>query len=150
MCVCVSVCLSAAACLHYCTDPDVTWRSGRGCPLVVHCWADLQSVHGLRCYGNIRNAWQSPAVIRQAYRTPHALRMPAKTPLASDKIDGPAACATLSATTPFHFVHTAGGVVTRMRNVSEYTLVLALCLVFIFSQLSLLLKCKETTSNICN
>jgi len=23
------------------------------CPLVVHCWADLQSVHGLRCYDNI-------------------------------------------------------------------------------------------------
>jgi len=21
-------------------------------PLVVHCWADLQSGHGLRCYGN--------------------------------------------------------------------------------------------------
>jgi len=47
------VCLSAAACLHYCTDPDVTWRSGRGCPLVVHCTVDLQSVYGLRCYGNI-------------------------------------------------------------------------------------------------
>jgi len=30
--VCVSVYLSAAACLHYCTDPDVTWRSGKGCP----------------------------------------------------------------------------------------------------------------------
>ena len=29
-------------------DPDVTWGSGRGCPL-----ADLQLVHGLRCYGNI-------------------------------------------------------------------------------------------------
>jgi len=43
------VCLSAAACLHYCTDPDVTWGSGRGCPLVVHYWADLQSVHRLRC-----------------------------------------------------------------------------------------------------
>ena len=41
-------------------------------PLVVHCWADLQSVHELRCYGNI----------------------------------------------------------TRTRNVSEYMLVLALCLVF--------------------
>jgi len=27
--VCVSVCLSAATCLHYCTDPDVTWESGR-------------------------------------------------------------------------------------------------------------------------
>jgi len=51
--VCVTVCLSAAACLHYCTDPDVTWGSGRGCPLVVHYWADLQSVHELRCYGNI-------------------------------------------------------------------------------------------------
>jgi len=53
VCVCLSACLSAAACPHYCTDPDVTLESGRGCPLVVHYWADLQSVHGLRCYGNI-------------------------------------------------------------------------------------------------
>jgi len=45
--------------------------SGRGRPLVVHCWADLQSVHGLRCYDDI----------------------------------------------------------TRTRNVSEYMIVLALCLV---------------------
>ena len=39
-CVCVSVCLclSVAVCPHYCTDPDVTWESGRGCPLVVHYW----------------------------------------------------------------------------------------------------------------
>jgi len=51
--VCLCVCLSAAACLQYCTDPDVTWGSGRDCPLVVHNWADLQSVHGMRCYGNI-------------------------------------------------------------------------------------------------
>jgi len=51
--VCVSVCLSAAARPHYCTDPDVTWRSGRGCPLVVHYWADLHSGHGLRWCGNI-------------------------------------------------------------------------------------------------
>jgi len=48
VCVSVSVRLSAAACLHYCMDPDVTWMSGRGCPLVVHYWVDLQSVHGLR------------------------------------------------------------------------------------------------------
>jgi len=57
LCVCVSlclcVCLSAAVCPHYCTDPDVIWGHGRGCPLVVHYWADLQSGHGLRCYGNI-------------------------------------------------------------------------------------------------
>ena len=28
----VSVCLSAALRSHYCTDPDVTWERGRGCP----------------------------------------------------------------------------------------------------------------------
>ena len=50
----VCVCLSAATCPHYFTDPDVTWGSGSGCPLVVQYWADLQSVHGLRCYGNMR------------------------------------------------------------------------------------------------
>jgi len=53
LCVCVSVCLSAGACPHCFTEPDVTWGSGRGCPLVVPYWADLQSVHGLRCYRNI-------------------------------------------------------------------------------------------------
>jgi len=35
----------------------------------------------------------------QAQRKPHACT--------SDKIDAPAGCATLSATRPFHFVHTA-------------------------------------------
>ena len=98
VCVCLSVCLSVRGCMPTLLyGPDATWGSGRGCPLVVHYWADLQSVHGLRCYGNTRNAWQSPAIIRQAHRTPHALChalcMPAKTPLASDKIDAPAACA---------------------------------------------------------
>ena len=73
------------------------------------------------------NAWQSPAVIRQPHTTPHAcrtrtLRMPAKTPLASDDIDAPAACVV-----PFRPY--CGGVVTRTRNVSQYMLVLALCLV---------------------
>ena len=73
------------------------------------------------------NAWHSPAVICQATarRTQcHALRMPAKTPLAGDKIDAPAACAV-----PFRPY--CGGVVTRTRNVSEYMLVLALCLVLL-------------------
>jgi len=73
------------------------------------------------------NAWQSPVVIREAHRTQcHALRMLAKTPLAGDKIDAPAAC-----TVPFR-PH-CGRVVTRTRNVSEYMLVLALCLVIIMS-----------------
>jgi len=51
--VCLCVCLSAAVPPHYCTDPDVTWGHGRGCPVVVHYWADLQSGDGLRCCGNI-------------------------------------------------------------------------------------------------
>jgi len=37
------VCLSVAVRPQHCTDPDVTWGCGRGCPLVVHYWADLQS-----------------------------------------------------------------------------------------------------------
>ena len=71
VCVWLCVCLSTVVRPHYSTDPDVTW--GSGCPLVVHYWADSQSGHGLRWYGNI----------------------------------------------------------TRTRNVSEYTLVLVLCLVVI-------------------
>jgi len=61
------------------------------------------------------------------HRTPHAcrkrtLRMPAKTPLAGGKIDAPVAYA-------IPFRPYCGGVVTRTRNVSEYMLVLAVCLV---------------------
>ena len=48
-----SVCLSLAVFPHHCMDPGVTRGDGRRCPLVVHCWADLQSVHALRCYDNI-------------------------------------------------------------------------------------------------
>jgi len=130
LCVCVSVCLSTAACPRYCTDPDVTWGSGRGCPLVVHYWADLQSVHGLRCYGNTMEM-QSPMVICQAHRTLQAchtrtLRMPAKTPLTGDNMDAPAASS-------IPFCPYCGDVVTRARNFSEYMLVLALCLIFTLS-----------------
>ena len=47
------VCLSLFAFPHYYTDPDVTWQNGRVCPVVVHYWVDLESVHGFRCYDNI-------------------------------------------------------------------------------------------------
>jgi len=48
-------------CLRVCPRPHAysiaptrfSFGSGRGCPIVVHYWADLQSGHGLRCYGNI-------------------------------------------------------------------------------------------------
>jgi len=78
------------------------------------------------------NVWQRPAIIRQAQRTPHALCTHARTHArTADKIDVPAACATLSATRPsaVPFRPFCAGVATRTRNVSEYMLVLALCLV---------------------
>jgi len=52
LCVCLSVSVRGRmpTLLH---GPGYNLGSGRGCPLVVHYWADLQSVHGLRCNGNI-------------------------------------------------------------------------------------------------
>jgi len=112
-----------------------TLLHGPGCNLAE--WYGMPSSCALLCgfaigarvallWQHYGNAWQSPAVIRQAHRTLHAwrtrtLRMPAKTPLAGDKNDAPAACAV-----PFR---PYCGVVMRTRNVSEYMLVLALCLV---------------------
>ena len=54
VCVSVSVCVSVRGripTLVY--GPGCNLGSGRGCPLVVLCLADLQWVHGLRCYGSI-------------------------------------------------------------------------------------------------
>jgi len=48
----LSVCLSHAAFLHYCTKLDVL-GNGRGCPRVVYYWRDLQSMPGFYCYDNI-------------------------------------------------------------------------------------------------
>jgi len=120
LCVCLSVRGRMPTLLH---GPGCNLGEWWGIPLLVHYWADLQSVHGLRCYGNTRNAWQSPAVIHQAHRTPHALRMPAKTPLASNKIDAPAADARRYLQRG-RSISSRGVVVTRTRNVSQYMLVL--------------------------
>jgi len=50
----VCVCLSLAAFPHYRTDSDVKLGgNGRRYPLVVHYWANLQSVHGFRYCDNI-------------------------------------------------------------------------------------------------
>jgi len=52
--VCVSVCLLQHSHTTARTWMSlVTWGNGMGCPLVVHYWADLQLVHGFRCYDNI-------------------------------------------------------------------------------------------------
>ena len=48
MCVCVSVCLFAYSSPHaHTTARTRTLGNGKECPLVVHFWADLQSVHDL-------------------------------------------------------------------------------------------------------
>jgi len=73
--------------------PGCNLGSDRGCPLVEHYGADLQSVHGLRCYGDI----------------------------------------------------------TRTRNVSEYMLVLALCLVIviIMQRLTRCVTARKTNRRHC-
>jgi len=68
--VCVPVLLSFAAFPHYCTDPDVTWRNDRGCPLVVHYWADLQSADGFRCYDNTIRLWITTFLVKKYSRRP--------------------------------------------------------------------------------
>jgi len=54
MCIDHTVCLSVPRCiptlLH---GPECNLGNGRECPLVVHYWADLQSVHRFCCYDNI-------------------------------------------------------------------------------------------------
>ena len=74
------------------------------------------------------NAWQSPAVIRQAQRTPHA-RYACRRRLPSPAINRRACCVRRSISSILR------GVVTRTRNVSEYMLVLALCVVVIVNQM---------------
>ena len=125
MCIrdsCVSVCLSAAVRPHYFTDLDVTWGRGRDCPLVVHYWADLQSVHGLRCYGNVPGdggRCQNCAPYMGSGRGWLAGDWPSTGGAFSTLLRRPA----LRAST--------GSVLatTRTQNVSKYMLVLDLCLV---------------------
>jgi len=67
--VCVCVCLSLTAFLHFCTHPDVTLGNGKRCPLVVYYWTNLQLVPGFHCYGNIhiRILYYRPGCNTNAY-----------------------------------------------------------------------------------
>ena len=102
---------------------------------VVHNWADLQSVHGLRCYGNIpgdgggvfkitRRIWEVgvagwPVTGRRRGRSQHY-------------------CGGLHCGLPLvAFWQQRDCVrVTRTQNVSKYMLVLALCLVIIVNRMA--------------
>ena len=62
-----SVCLSVCPSPHSHTTSRTRMLRGEwqtGCPLVVHCWADLQSEHGFRCYDNIApSAKRQPVLV---------------------------------------------------------------------------------------
>ena len=145
--MCLSVCLSAAACLHYCTDPDVTSESGRECRLVVHYWADLQSVHGLHCYDNItrtRNASEYMLILALClvgsrpsdhYFRSVCLSAAARPHYCTDPDVTSGSGGICPLVVPYwadlqsvHGLRCCGNI-TRTRNVSEYMFVLALCLV---------------------
>ena len=131
----LSVCLSAAVRPHYCTDPDVTWGRDRGCPLVVHYWADLQSGHRLRCYGNNANPSYKLAsipryddIVRTAGWAGSARagdwQATGGAPKTARRIRDAGA-----AGPPATGRRWRSGKKKRTQNVSEYMLVLALCLV---------------------
>ena len=134
------VCLSGAVRPHYCTDPDVTWGRDRGCLLVVHCWAALQSAHGLRCYGNITRTLVYAGCARCCLvtggcrgRSQHCAlyiasgrgSLAGDWPSTGDVLNITAAAWTVG------FQWWRSGDITQTQNVSVYMLVLALCLVII-------------------
>jgi len=133
LCVCLSVCLSVSGCmptlLHGPRHNLGEWQGmPPGCALLGGFAISAQVALRWQHYGN---AWQSPAVICQAHSMLHACRtctlcMPSKTPLTSDKIMHllQKCCMRRSISSILL------GVARRMQNVSEYMLVLALCLVF--------------------
>ena len=47
---CLCLCVLSTAFLYYSMHVDVTLGNGRGCPLGVQYWVDLQSDHGFRHY----------------------------------------------------------------------------------------------------
>jgi len=95
--VCLSLWLSVRGrmptLLH---GPGLTWRSGRGCLLVVHCWADLQSVHGCVAMATL---WKCMAEPTACSATHYACQR---------RLPSPAIKLTCLLRAPFHFVHTAG------------------------------------------
>ena len=139
--VCLCLCLSVAICPHYCMDLDVTWGNGRGCPLVVHYWADLQSV-ALLWQHNANPSYKLASIPRydDIVQTFGGVWHAAGRWLAGDggvlNITGAAWTA--------GFQWWRSGDITRTQNVSEYMLVLALCLVhFCWTFCTICLECFD-------
>jgi len=70
VCVCLSVPCRIPTLLH---RPKCNSGDGRGCPLVLHYWADLQLVHKFRCYDNIQVCKLIALYTANAYSDKHKL-----------------------------------------------------------------------------
>jgi len=60
LCVSLSVCVSVCPSPHSHTTASIRMQlgvNGRSCSLVVHYWADLQSVYGFRCCATYAYVW---------------------------------------------------------------------------------------------
>jgi len=155
--VCLSVCLSAAACPHYCMD--VSWASGRGCPRscallgrfaicarVVLLWQhnpnpsyklasiprydDIVRMLGRVClrYWLVMGAFSKLHGVYRKWAW-----------LAGRRLAVHGGVINITAAAWWR-----SGNITQMQNVSEYMLVLTLCLVsFAFSALMLLVGWQE-------
>ena len=137
--MCLCVCLSDSVCLsvHGRTPtllqiPGCNWGRDRGCPLVVQYWADLQSVHGLRCYGNITRTLVNKLASIPRYdaivRTLGGICARCW-PVTGCRWGGVLNITAAASTAGFHWWRSDN--ITRTQNVSEYMIVLALCLVCI-------------------
>ena len=100
-------------------------------PSVVHYWTDLQSV---RCYGNITRTIVTACVHPAIWRHSANARRGLRALLAGDRrVTGDVLNITVAAwTAGFHWWRS--GDITRTQDVSEYMLVLALCLVMLCAQ----------------
>jgi len=105
VCVCLCVCLSAAACLHHCTDPDVTWGSGKGMP------PSCALLDGFAIGALVALLWQHYKCVAEPSGNPsgppHAARS-ATHYACRRRLPSPAIKSTRLLRAPLHFVHTAG------------------------------------------
>jgi len=102
----VFVCLSTAACPHYCTDRDVTWGVVRDAPSCALLGGFAIGARVALLWQHYVNVWQSQ---RQSAR-PSARRTHATHEhyACQRRLASPAIKSTRLLRAPFHFVHIAG------------------------------------------
>ena len=108
LCVCLSVCLSAAARPHYCTDPDVTWGNGRGCPQLCTIGRICNRCTGCVAMTTLWECVAEPSGNPPARPTARRTHAAHAHYACRRRLPSPAIKLTRLLRAPFHFVHTAG------------------------------------------